>query len=77
MCVLLDVIHAGCTYIFVFLSFVSAGQCLIFVLIVYCFVLGLEPSYLDKRERYYGNSLSHRLLGTGLLGHDLSTDKCR
>ena len=28
------------------------------VLIAYSFVLGLEPSYLDKRRRHCGNSFS-------------------
>lgn len=48
-----------------FLPLLSPGQYLIFVFIAYCFVLGLEPSYLEKRGDVVGIHLVNSLLGTG------------
>ena len=48
---LLDVVFVGCNFIlFMLLPFLSSAQYLIVVLIAYSFMLGLEPSYLEKME---------------------------
>ena len=53
---LLAVVLVGCSFIYVYVATLSPGQYLIIAFIVYSFVLSLEPSYLDKKGKYCGNS---------------------
>lgn len=52
MCFLLDVVLVGCSSVLcMLLPFLSPGQCLVIVPIIYSFVLDLELSYLDKKGK--------------------------
>lgn len=48
------------------LTFPSPGQNLIFVPVIYSFILGLKPSYIDKMESVRGIHSANIIWGTGL-----------
>ena len=51
MCFLCAVVPVDSTLLFMLLPFLSSSQYLTIDLIVNSFMLGLEPSYLEKKEK--------------------------